>query len=117
MTTGMVASGEESSGVATLNSGGAGLILYQSGVARTKLIDDDVRLPPLPDYFARIAETVCGGDFEGAAHSEAGSATLVGDFVIYLLLAIFLVMLVLALVVVPDNGLMLSDPIGFARGG
>ncbi len=115
MTTDTVASGQESSAIAMLNSSGAGPTLFQSSVARATFIDVGVRLPLLNDS-ARIVETVCDSDFDSACHSGGRTAPLIGDLVIYVLLATLILVLVIALVVVPDNGLLLSDPIGFARG-
>ena len=109
MTTDTVGSSQESINAMLLDSGDPGLVLYQNSVVGPTFIKTDTCLPLLSSP-ARITETVCRSAVEGAFPSD------VSDLVICVLLAVFTVVLVLALVVVPDNGLMLDDPISFARG-
>jgi hypothetical protein len=106
VTTVTVASGQESGCAISLDGGAPGLILYQNSIVRPTFVKDEVCLTPLS-----------GREVEGAFPSVSRTATLVGDLTIYVLLAIFALMLMLALVVVPDSSLMLDDPISFARGG
>jgi hypothetical protein len=115
MTIATVGSGQESSGVITLNSASPGLVFYQNGVGSQTFIKDDIGLPLLNDP-VRIAETVRRNEVDGTFHSVGWTATLISDVTMYVLLAIFIAVLALGLVVVPDESFMLDDPISFARG-
>jgi len=110
-----VGSGQESSGVITLNSASPGLILYQSSVGSPTLIKDDICLPLLNDP-VRVVGTIRRNEVYSTFHSGGWTATLISDVTIYVLLAIFTAVLALTLVVVPDKSFMLDDPISFARG-
>jgi hypothetical protein len=113
MTTYTVDYGQVSSGIITSNSGSDDLILCQSGVARTAFIGNAGRLPALSG-----SVKFAGSSYASEAASLSGGETdpAPGGSLIYLLLAIFTVLLMLALVVVPESNLTINDPISFARG-
>ncbi len=111
-----VGSGQESSGVIRLNSASPGLILYRSSVASPAFIKDDIYLPLLNDP-VRIVEIARRNEVDSTVHSECRTDVLISDVTVYFLLAIFVAVLALALVVVPDTVFMLDDPISFARRG
>ena len=116
MTIATVGSGQESSGVITLNSASPGLVFYQNSGGGRTFVKDDICLPLLNDP-VRNAETVRRNEVDSTFRSSGWTATLISDVAIYVLLAIFIAMLALALVVVRDNDHMLDDPISFDRGG
>ena len=116
MTIATVGSGQESSGVITLNSASPGLVFYQNGVGGRTFVKDDIGLPLLNDP-VRIAETVRRNEVDRTFHSGGWTATQISDVAIYVLLATFIAVLALASVVVRDNDHMLDDPISFDRGG
>ena len=79
-------------------------------------VKDDIYLPLLNDP-VRIAEIARRNEVDRHGPQRCRTAMQISDVAIYVLLAIFVAVLALALVVVRDNDHMLDDPISFDRGG